>query len=412
LREKENIYIIGAGVAGLIAAFELEKRGYAPIVLEASDRVGGKLKTDQVNGYNLDHGFQVLLTAYPEARQYLDYEKLKLQKFDPGALIFKGDKIHEIADPLRNISMIPKMMFSPVGNVSDKLKLFFLTQKVKNRKVTKIFQGSRKTTIEFLSSKNFSYKIIEDFFKPFFGGIFLDNNLKTSSKMFKFVFKMFSEGHAAVPENGIQAIPFQLKDNLTATTFRFNSKIRNIIADTITLENGEKVKANKIIVAANPHTMIRGLWNQKLNYNSVINLYFETNKSFIEKPLIGLVPGSDSVINNFHFQSSLGTKLENKKHLLSATVVGSQDLDNKLIEKASKELKKYSGDPAFSCNYLKGYKIDMALPRLKDLDYTVHPSTTKLTDHIYLAGDYMLYPSLNAAMTSGRLVAEAVASSL
>lgn len=412
MEREKSIYIIGAGIAGLTAAIELEKRGYSPTFIEESDRVGGKLKTDLINGYYLDHGFQVLLTAYPEARKYLDYDKLGLRAFEPGAIIYRGDKVIEIGDPLRNFTKIPKMMFSPVGNASDKLKIFVLTQKVKSRSLHHIFKGTRKSTIDYLSSKNFSYKIIEDFFKPFFGGIFLDKDLRTSSKMFQFVYKMLSSGNAAIPESGIQAIPLQLRDQLKHSTFRFNTRVKNISGNVISLDNGENIAAEKIIVATNPHTLIRGLWKQELNYNGVTNLYFETNKSFIEKPMIGLVPGNDAIINNFHFQTAWINDEKKDKNLISATILGHRDITDELVRDASQELKRLSKDPNLEISFLKGYKITHALPKLKDLDYLVNASTSRLSDHVYLAGDYMLYPSLNAAMASGRLAAEAVASNL
>ena len=87
-KEDTKIYIIGGGVSGLIAAKVLEDNGFYPTIIEASERVGGRVKTDIVDGYQLDHGFQVLLTSYPAANKYLDFEMLDLQFLLPGATIF------------------------------------------------------------------------------------------------------------------------------------------------------------------------------------------------------------------------------------------------------------------------------------------------------------------------------------
>jgi protoporphyrinogen oxidase len=258
--------------------------------------------------------------------------------------------------------------------------------------------------------KKFSGSIIENFFRPFFGGIYLDKELGVSTKMFKFVFKMFAEGNATIPAKGIESIPQQLKSKLTKTQFRFNQRVKNITGKQIALQNGQILEADKIIVAANPHTMIRGLWNQKLDFNSVINLYFESNINFLEKPLIGLVPGKNNLINNFYFKNSLAGTDQSETNLLSVTIVGNQEIDDQLISEAIKEIRSLANQPGMKLKYVHGYRIPKALPQLIDLDYTVSPNTTKLTENIYLAGDYMLYPSLNAAMTSGRLAAEAVAS--
>ena len=72
-----KIYIVGAGVSGLVAAQVLENKGYHPIILEAANRAGGRVKTDIKKGVQLDHGFQVLLSSYPAAQKYLDFKAFK-----------------------------------------------------------------------------------------------------------------------------------------------------------------------------------------------------------------------------------------------------------------------------------------------------------------------------------------------
>ena len=83
-----EIYIVGAGVSGLIAAYELEKEGYKPTIVEKTSEVGGRVKTLSMNGFSLDLGFQVLLSAYPSANHYLDMEALGLRKLNSGALSY------------------------------------------------------------------------------------------------------------------------------------------------------------------------------------------------------------------------------------------------------------------------------------------------------------------------------------
>jgi phytoene dehydrogenase-like protein len=124
--KEAKIYIIGAGVSGLVAAIELEKAGFSPIILEGSDSIGGRVKTDELDGFRLDQGFQILLTAYPEAIRYLDYQALNLKYFDPGAVIFDGQESFSITDPLRNPLKVFEMIFSKVGTLLDKLKMFFI----------------------------------------------------------------------------------------------------------------------------------------------------------------------------------------------------------------------------------------------------------------------------------------------
>ena len=205
----KEIYIIGSGISGLIAAYELEQEGYHPIVIEKTDMVGGRVKTLEENGYALDLGFQVLLDAYPNAKKYLDLESLDLIHLASGALIYVDGKSYHIGDPLRDWSVLFSTLFADIGSFKDKINIFKLNQKLKKKSLEDIFASPEKTTIEYLRDFGFSEKIIARFFKPFFTGIFLETQLQTSSRMFEFVYKMFGEGDACIPASGIGAISNQ-----------------------------------------------------------------------------------------------------------------------------------------------------------------------------------------------------------
>jgi phytoene dehydrogenase-like protein len=144
-KQDYKIHTIGAGISGLIAAKVLEDNGYKPTIIEATDRVGGRVKTDSVEGYQLDHGFQVLLTAYPSAQKYLNFEALELQHFLPGATIFSSGSKKTIGDPLRNISLLFPTLFSGIGTFSDKLKILKLNSLLKKTTLAEIFAKAEKT---------------------------------------------------------------------------------------------------------------------------------------------------------------------------------------------------------------------------------------------------------------------------
>lgn len=399
-----KIYIIGAGVSGLIAAQVLENYNYSPVIIEGTDRVGGRVKTDIVDGYQLDHGFQVLLTAYPAAQKYLNFKDLELQKFIPGATIFSGGKSKTIGDPLRNISLLFPTLFSGLGTLSDKLKILKLNSKLKNTTLTAIFEKNEKTTFQYLVDFGFSKEMIFSFFKPFFGGIFLESALNTSSRMFEFVYKMFGEGFATLPKNGIEAIPQQLKENLKQTTFQFNTKVKTVEDGKIFLTNGTVLESDFTIIATDPSALVSNLKNQQTQWNSCDTLYFETKTKTIKKPLIGLIANKEALINNIFYHTSLVSKSKGKNQLLSVTVIKNHKLAAEALKiQVEKELKTY-------CNidiirFLKHYSIKQALPKITNLKYELSPSETRLTNGIFIAGDTQLNGSLNAAMIAGERAA-------
>lgn len=403
-KQDYNIHIIGAGISGLIAAKVLENKGFHPIVFEASDRAGGRLKTDMVNGYQLDHGFQVLLTAYPSAQKHLDFKALDLQKFLPGAAIFSNGNIKTIGDPLRNISLLFPTLFSGIGSFSDKLKILKLNALLKKTTLDDIFAKAEKPTAQYLKDFGFSEDMISKFFKPFFSGIFLEPHLETSSRMFEFVYKMFGEGFAALPKAGIEAIPKQLKANLSKTTFHFNTEVKSVEDRKTRLFDGTELESDFTIIATDASKLVGKLKHKELQWKSCDALYFETGVRTISKPLIGLITDKDALINNIFYHNSIKTASKGHQELLSVTVVKDHDLSPEaLIKRVQEELKVYCGID--SASFLKHYSILRALPKLDHLKYDMLPSETSLTHHVFLAGDILLNGSLNAAMISGERAA-------
>ncbi|NND07974.1 MAG: NAD(P)-binding protein [Saprospiraceae bacterium] len=401
----QRVIILGAGVSGLVAAIELEKAGYAPTILEATDRVGGRVKSDIVNGYPTDHGFQVLLTAYPEAQRYLDYTKLDLIRFSPGSVIFKNGKPCRIGDPLRDFSFLWSTLSANIGSAQDKLRILKLSQQLRKKRVEAIFHSVEKSTLSYLQDFGLSSRIIHDFFQPFFAGIYLEEDLDTSSRMFEFVYKMFSTGHAAIPLAGMQSIPDHLAARLKNTTIRFHSAVQLLDGNTIILASGETMTAKHIIVSIDPGELVKQQEQGVQKWKSCYNLYFEASKSVLNDAIIGLVPGKDILVNNFHF---LDDVFGNKGGpTLSVTVVKDYELsDQELQARVKQELHKHCGIE--TGKMLKMYHIKKALPDISSVRYAPTAEQAQLSAGVYCCGDYLSNGSLNAAMTSGRVAAELV----
>ena len=410
-KQEYKIHIIGAGISGLIAAQVLEKHGYYPVILEQSKSIGGRVQSDVIDGYTLDHGFQVLLTAYPMAQRYLDYDELILQKFLPGAVIFDNGSIQKIGDPFRSVSLLWPTIISNAASFNDKLKIFQLTNSLKAKSIDKIFEEEEKTTLEYLKEYGFSEKVIDHFFTPFFSGIFLETVLKTSSRMFQFVYKMFNEGYAAIPKAGIQAIPDQLGAALQHTIIQYNTAVKRVEEGKIILADGTVLESHFTIIATAPSSLIQNLNNQETVWKSCDTLYFETNEPVISQALIGLVTESKSLINNICYPTNFGDSPTTTGHLLSVTVVKAHNYDEEtLVAIVEKELQEYCGIQ--TNRFIRCYRIPKALPDLKNVQYSMSPTETNILPRVYLAGDHMLNGSLNGAMLSGEMAARGVIEAL
>jgi protoporphyrinogen oxidase len=406
-----DVLIVGAGVSGLVAAMHCEEAELNVAIVEATDRVGGRIKTDKVKDFWLDQGFQVLLTRYKEINRYLKLDELELGYFRPGARIFMKGSVIDAFDPLREPSKIFRAIGSKIGTLKDKWLLFRLVMKVKRMPVEKCFSEPSVSTLEYLQNKGFSDLIIDRFFRPFFGGIFLESKLDTSHRMFLFTLKMFSEGEAALPLYGIEDIPKNLLRQLKRTKIHYNSPVRSIGADSLVLNNGQKHLFKKLIVATYPEKILPEYEVLTFGYVGTGVFYFKAAKSPIGEPIIGLVPDQRKLVNNFCVLTDVSDNYsESGEALISINInkfVKGIDLDD-FIMIVKDEMKELIGDTVNDWQFVKHYNIRRALPVLENLKYDLTPEETRYRDNIYLAGDYLLNPSVDAAMRSGRRAAEAV----
>ncbi len=409
---EQQIYIIGGGIAGLVAAYHLEQANLRPVILEASDRPGGRVKTDRKDGFLLDHGFQVLLTAYEEARRYLDFDALDLHAFESGALIYEPERQYRISDPLREPGQLFNMLRSPVGTLRDKWLTYRLTLELKRTPNPQLFDEDVLDTLSYLRKYGFSERMINTFFRPFFGGIFLENDLHTPASMFRFVFKMFSLGEANLPRKGIEAIVHQLTGLLKHTTIRTQAEVTAVEGGHIQLAGDQRLPFHKCIIATDPAGIVPGLQGQELEYVNTSCYYFYADKTPISGKRIGLVADPKSRINNFCVLSDVCSDYAPQdKSLLSITL---RDIPESSVDPLyiGEELETILGKSLPHLTYLAHYVIPKALPVIGKLQYEPQFTEMTLTNDIFLAGDYLLNASLDAAMRSGRLAAEGLRRSL
>lgn len=409
---KQDIIIVGAGLAGLAAAVHLHRQGRKVLLLEASDRPGGRLKTDVHEGFLLDRGFQVLLTAYPESKALLDYKALRLKKMLPGATVLYEKGQFEIADPMRRPSAAWTTLIAPVGTIKDKLNTLWLKNHLQNLTIDQIFSQPENTTATQLKEYGFSEKMIERFYRPFMSGIFLENQLTTSRRMFDFVMKMFSDGDVAVPELGMEEIPKQLVALLPQHSIKCNTEVVSLDQNKITTADGSVYEANQILLATNANQFLSKIVPEtKTTAHQVTCVYFETHLPPTQKAVVILNAAQNKKwVNNLTVMSAVSAAYAPKgKALISVSYNGIPDIDDAtLAENMKEEISHWYGADAASWKMLKAYRISYALPTQENVSYNKDLDTFKISDSLFICGDHLLNGSINAALQSGRLAAEAM----
>ena len=418
------IIIVGAGLAGLTCAKELTEAGKQVLVLEAADQIGGRVRTDyHEDGYRLDRGFQVLFTAYPAATRHLNYEGLKLRKFDPGAILVKNGKRYQIADPLRDPQHILAGLLNPLLPTVDKARVLRLVAQLGRQSTAEIFAGKRQpegrdeTTEAYLYRQGFSKKFVDNFIRPFYGSIFLDRTLSTSARMFQFTFKMLATGDTILPAEGIQRIPDQLAQTLPRGTVRCSARVSELLVDNqqvhgVRLTNGEKIEAEQVIIATSS-PIAEKLLNKPLPTQAVsaVCLYFAGDERLYPERKILLNTEPNAYINNAVLLTNIApTYAPPRKHLLSVTIAGIPEGDDELIaERCRAELAHWFPEHNLLRWQLLGlYRIPFAQFAQPAGIFDELPGNQTDIEGLYIAGEYTQSSSIQGAMHSGEHAAKAL----
>jgi phytoene dehydrogenase-like protein len=415
---KRLILVVGAGLAGLTCAKTLVQAGHDVRVLEASDAIGGRVRTDaSAEGFLLDRGFQVLFTAYPAAQRHLDYAALALKRFQPGAVLIRDGRWHELGDPLQRLSLLGPTLSNPWLTFGDKLRTLRLRRYARRRSLDAIFRGPLKggdrTTYAELRRRHFSDAgFIDSFARPFFGGILLDRELSASARAFLFTFKMLASGKVVVPE---------LAAHLPRNALRLQTRVEGIVeADSravgVTLTGGEEMQGDAIVIATDAQSAER-LTQRQLPSEplSVTCVYFGTTESLYSGPKLLLNGTPGGLVNHVVQLSNVSRAYApSNQHLLSVTVLGLPELsDSELTERCREELAPwFPGKRLDKLRHLATYRIRFAQFQQPPGIFATLPPNATPTAGLFLAGEYTVSSSIHGAMQSGEAAARAALEAL
>nr|WP_182868800.1 NAD(P)/FAD-dependent oxidoreductase [Rhodopirellula sp. JC639] len=407
--------IVGGGLAGLACAKRLTQHGRDVTLLEASDRVGGRVRTDIVDGLKLDHGFQVLLTAYPACRELLDYEGLRLRAFEPGALIRKNGGFTRLGDPWRRPGQILSTATSSVGSLMDKLRIAKARLQSRRGTLQDLYHRDGESTDQRLRHLGFSDAMIGAFFRPFLGGVFLDESLSTSSRMFEFVFRMFAAGDIAIPADGMAAIPRQLAEGLPRGTLRLNTTVTSIEhidrRHRVHLSDGASINAETVVVATESNAAARLIDAPELvtQWNHATTLYFVAERSPESSRMLMLRGDEEGPIRTAVVLSDIAPEYASGGRALISISIADSMADRPaedLADAVRDQARRWFGEGASRWELVQTIRVPYGLPQI-DLDPVVQPvradqiSGVKAPASLYVCGDHRETPSIQGAMNSG-----------
>lgn len=406
-----NVLIIGAGLAGLACARRLTNAGLACRVLEASDGIGGRVRTDRVEGFQLDRGFQVFLAGYPEARETLNYPALELMPFHAGALIRHDGCFHVMSDPFRRPQDLPQMLLSPIGSLADKFRMLRLRRDALQQRLCSVMKNPTKPTRDVLQTYDFSDAMVMHFFRPFLSGVFLETELSTPCWIFELVWAAFCRGVTALPRGGMGAIAQQLAATLPPGTIRLNQAVQQIQGSSVVLESGEPCKADVLVVATDDATAarLRGEDRPIAPARGSVTIYFDASAAPQRGPWLIVNGDGDGLLRTVCVLSEAAPSYAPPgRALISVTATEQIDLHGDISQAVRGHLQSWFGSQVNEWRHLRTDRIQRALPPLDALSSGNRTTSPRLAAGLYLCGDYRESGTLDGALRSGRRAAEAI----
>ena len=397
---KSDVVIVGAGLAGLCAAITIQRAGFHPVVIDGADRVGGRVRTDHVDGYTLDHGFQVFNPAYPTAKALLNYDELQLKPFSPGVRVVRGSDETLLGNPLRDVSFFTAFAntFRAKGfsGFSDVSKFGIYAGLAASKTSPDVYDC---TAREALRRAGMSEDFVEHTLKPFLTGVFLEDCLETSRRTLDFVLEFFIKGVPAVPARGMSAIPLQLSSLLHSDSVLLNTWAHRVSANQVQSDAGT-LDASAVILASDFETAHAWLGTNNHSWRSVTTWYHTSNQPLMNGKALLSVDGNSAgpAINTVPLTNTANTYAPEDKVLISSSTLGtdtSTEMENRLRHHLAHIYRTNTDD----WTLIGVRSVERALP--SSLPPMHIHNSVPCVDGVFMAGDHLRQPSIEAAMASG-----------
>ena len=412
MSKQVEVAIIGAGLAGLACAIELQKNNINFQIFEASDGVGGRVRSDVIDGFILDRGFQLYNPSYPEGKRLLNYDALDLKPFIPGVAIRDNKRLRIVVDPFRAKGFRLNLLKDIPGNPLSYLGLlrYFLSYLVTSD--AQIATTKDISASDSLIKSGVRGNLLEKLLRPFLKGVFLESELKTSRKFLDVVLKTFLRGIPSVPAQGMQVISDQLASKLPMEKISLNMKIIKIEGNKLQTEN-EEIIAKKIVVATDPTTAISWLNLEEKIMHTVTTWYFKADQRVAElvkgKPILFVDASNNGPLANAVVLTNAASSYAPPGQVLvSASAISPHQ--NADLESVKKHLSVIFGLDTNSWQLIKQYQIKEALASMYPPFSLIN--SNQISEDLFVAGDHRATSSIQGALLSGTNAATLVKVSL
>lgn len=379
----KKILVVGAGLAGLNCARILRSSGYEVVVIESKDQVGGRVATDVIDGFYLDHGFQVVNPAYTELRKTGLGDQLEIAVLPKGVELIYDGKIKRVGDPFRDWRYVSADLAPSSGRISEKLRFVkYLFSTPKEQAFGEVFK----------SNSRFYAKVL----KPFLTGVFLTNPDEVSSLMAHELLYWFRKGQPGVPKMGIRALPLALAEGLD---IKLNTTATGLGAGVVKTSSGD-LKADVVVLATNQKQAATLLGRGKWSTNGSTTWYHSIPAGSLSSKHLRIDPSSE-LVNSIVLSNVAPSYAPAGKALISTTT-----LETMKEGDVRKRISKLWNLPESKFEFIKSYEIPESLP--KHTPGKPLLSTLKITPQLYAIGDYQAVPSQQGALLTGRIAAEEI----